>query len=118
MAQPAESVQPLAPGRGGRKHRERGAPASLDGAPGEHKIAGVDILRDGRIAGAQILWGEEQAARGGRAEPRTGAEAAHGSLQVAPDLPERQPVKLPAIRPSPHANPHDPPDPGIREPNL
>ena len=68
VAEPAEAVEGFAPGLAQRHEIEGGAAARRERAAGEDEEAGIDVRRDGRVGGAQILRREEQARRHRRAD--------------------------------------------------
>ena len=70
MAQPAEAVQIVLPGRRRRRHVEGRAAAGIDDLAGEGEDAGVDVGGDGGVGGADVLRGDDQPFRlGARPAP-------------------------------------------------
>ena len=84
MPQPSKAQKPGLPVRVRRHDGERRGAARIDDARREREIARVDVVGDGRVAGPDVLRGDDEALGPARAQQRDGAQRfAHEAPRVA-----------------------------------
>src|SRR5918998_6802341 len=110
MPQPTEAVERLAPSLRRRIEFEGGAAACCQGPAGENEKPGVDVARNGRVTGAQILRREEKPLRRVRSHHPARPDQPGKADPKRPDrFPQGKPVQPPSIRPPLHAHSPTPP---------